>query len=623
MMLDFPRRATFMRAIHNRAVASILLILVTCAVFWQSGGHQFVNFDDGSYILENPHVRTGLSMENVIWAFTTAYASNWHPLTWISHMLDVRLFGLDPGPPHLENVLFHALNAVLLFLLLLRMTEAYWQSVLVAALFALHPLHVESVAWVAERKDVLSAFFWMLTLLLYHSYVQRPDRTRYLLTLAAFACGLMAKPMLVTLPIVLLLMDYWPLGRLQRGQTVPIGDRKTLPVPAVPLRWLVREKIPFFALTAVSSIITLYAQHKGGAVSSLKIVPLPFRFLNALWSYVLYLARMIWPADLAVIYPLPPTLSITKGLFAVALLGGISILAVRSAKKHAFVLVGWLWYLVTLVPVIGLVQVGSQSMADRYSYLPLIGIFIILAWGAALLAGRDRLRRFAVSAAAVVLLAACATVTWFQLGYWKNSITLFSHAASSVVDNCIAHEALGLVLAKSGRLDEAVDQYAESLRIWPEYDRALIGMGNVLVRQGRMQEAATFAKRALRLKPESSEARFLLGFILMNQGRSDEALEEYFAGLRSDPENAGIHHIVGVILGTQGKLDASREQFAEALRIKPDYADAHFGLGVALLRQKKIDESIEQFTEALRLKPDFAQARAQLDEAMRLKKDGR
>jgi Tfp pilus assembly protein PilF len=616
-------RSLLMQAMRNKTLMSLLLALVTCAVYWQSGSHQFVNFDDGRYILENPHVRNGLSMENVIWAFTSAYASNWHPLTWVSHMLDVQLFGLEPGPPHLENVLFHAVNTVLLFLLLLRMTEAYWQSVLVAALFALHPLHVESVAWVAERKDVLSAFFWMLTLLLYHAYAKRPDRTRYLMTLAAFGLGLMAKPMLVTLPIVLVLMDYWPLGRLQRGQAGPVRDRQTAPVRAVPLRALVTEKIPFLALTAASSIITLYAQHKGGAVSSLKVVSLPFRVINALWAYVLYLAKMAWPADLAVLYPLPPTMSITKGLVAAALLGGISILTIRSAKRHPYFLVGWLWYLVTLVPVIGLVQVGSQSMADRYSYLPLIGIFIMLAWGVALLAGRNRLRQVAVSAVAAVLLAACATMTWIQLGYWKNSITLFSHAAAAVADNCIAHEALGLVFAKSGRLDEAVAQYTESLRIWPEYDRALIGMGNVLVRQGRMEEAATFAKRALRLKPDSSEAHFLLGFVLMNQGRNDEALEQYFAGLRSDPENAGIHHIVGVILGTQGKLDASREQFAEALRIKPDYADAHFGLGVALLRQKKIDESIEQFTEALRLKPDFAQARAQLDEAMRLKKDGR
>jgi Flp pilus assembly protein TadD len=609
---------------QNKTLMSLFLIVVTFAVYWQVGSYQFVNFDDGKYILENPHVRTGLTAEGFIWAFTSTYASNWHPLTWLSHMLDVQLFGLDPGPHHLVNVLFHAINTVLLFLLLLRMTGAYWQSVFVAALFALHPLHVESVAWVAERKDVLSAFFWMVTLLLYAWYAKRPGRTRYLLTLCSFALGLMAKPMLVTLPIVLLLMDYWPLGRLQFGQAGPLTRHDLASAVQKPFPWkLLWEKVPFFVLTAASSIVTIYAQHKGGAMSSIKVVSITFRIINALWAYVLYLVKMVWPADLAVLYPLPITLTIAQGLFAGAFLGGVSFLVIRSAKRHPYFLVGWLWYLVTLVPVIGLVQVGSQSMADRYTYLPLIGVFIMLAWGMRIAAGNDRIRRAAVSAVAIILLIACSVCTWFQLGYWKNSITLFSHAASSVSGNYIAHEALGLALAKNGRFDEAITQYSESLRIWPEYDRALIGIGNVLVRQGKMDEAAVYADRALRLKPDSSEAHFLLGFVLMNQGRNDEALDQYYAGLRSDPENEGIHHIIGVILGSQGKLDESIGQFKEALRIKPDYADAHYGLGVALLRQGHIDESITHFTEALRLKPDFAQAQLSLDEAMRMKNKSR
>jgi tetratricopeptide (TPR) repeat protein len=358
-------------------------------------------------------------------------------------------------------------------------------------------------------------------------------------------------------------------------------------------------------------------------MSSIKVLPIAFRFINALWAYVLYLAKMVWPVNLAVLYPLPPTLTIAQGLFAGAFLAGISILVIRAAKRHPYFLVGWLWYLVTLVPVIGLVQVGSQSMADRYTYLPLIGIFIMLAWGIRIAAGNDRVRRAAVTAAAVVLLFACAVSTWFQLGYWKNSLALFSHASSSVSDSYIAHEALGLVLAKNDRFDEALAQYSESLRIWPEYDRALIGMSNVLVRQGRMEEAANFANEALRLKPGSSEAHFIIGFVLMKQGKNDEALYHYFAGLRSDPEKAEIHHIVGVILGAQGKLHESIGQFNEALRIKPDHAEAHYGLGVALLRQGNVDESIKHFTEALRLKPDFAQARLRLDEAMRQNKKSR
>jgi protein O-mannosyl-transferase len=598
----------------------MFLIIVTCVVYWQVGNHQFVNYDDGKYILENPHVRTGLTRENVVWAFTSTYASNWHPLTWLSHMLDVQLFGLNPGPQHLVNVLFHAFNTALLFLFLLRMTGAFWQSVFVATLFALHPLHVESVAWVAERKDVLSGFFFMVTLLLYSGYVERPGRGRYLATLGAFTLGLMAKPMLVTLPFVLLLLDYWPLGRLTLGQSVTPARRGTAPSAlkpsAVRLLW---EKTPFFALSAASSIVTVYAQHKGGAMSSIRAVPISFRIFNALWAYVLYLVKMVWPVNLAVLYPLPPTLTVAQGLFAAAFLGVISFLVVRSAKRHPYLLVGWLWYLGVLVPVIGLVQVGSQSMADRYTYLPLIGIFIMLAWGMRTAAGNDRVRRIILSAVATILIITCTALTWLQLGYWKNSITLFSHATETVPDNFIAHEALGLVLAKSGRFDEAVSHYSESLRIWPEYDRALIGMGNVLVRQGRIEEAASFANRALQLKPGSSEAHFLLGFISMQEGRNDEALHHYFAGLRSDPENEGIHHIVGVILGAEGKLDASIEQFNDALRIKPDYADAHYGLGVALLRRGDVDESIKHFTEALRLKPDFAQARLSLDKAMQLK----
>jgi Flp pilus assembly protein TadD len=606
----------------NKALTSLLLVAAIWAVYWQVGNHQFVNYDDGRYILENPHVRTGLTGQNFVWAFTATYASNWHPLTWLSHMLDVQLFGLNPGPHHLVNVMFHSLNTVLLFLLLLRMTGAYWESVFIAALFALHPLHVESVAWVAERKDVLSAFFWMLTLLFYARYAERPGRGRYLLTLGSFALGLMAKPMLVTLPIVLLLIDYWPLGRLRFGQSGLLQARAAQAQETSPRR-LVWEKIPFIALSAASSIVTLYAQHKGGAVSSIKAVPIGFRLINALWAYLLYLGKMVWPVDLAVLYPLPPTLSVVQGLSAGVFLAGMSILVIRSAKRHPYFLVGWLWYLVTLVPVIGLVQVGSQSMADRYSYLPLIGIFIMLAWGMRLIAGNDRVRRTAVAATAIVLVIAFSATTWHQLGYWKNSFTLFGHAASAVPDNCIAHEALGLVLAKSGRFDEAISHYSESLRIWPEYDRALIGMGNVLVRQGKLEEAAAFANKALRVKPDSSEAHFLLGFVLMKQGNNDEALYHYFAGLRSDPDNEGIHHVIGVILGVQGKLDESIEQFKEALRIKPDYADAHYGLGVSLLRQGKLDESIGHLTEALQLKPDFVQARLSLDEAMRLKNKSR
>jgi len=607
----------------QKALTILLLIVVTCAVYWQVGNNQFVNLDDAMYILENPQVRAGLTGEGFIWAFTSTYASNWHPLTWLSHMLDVQLFGLDPGPHHLVNVLFHAINTVLLFLLLLRMTGAYWQSVFVAALFALHPLHVESVAWVAERKDVLSAFFWMLTLLLYAWYVERPGRGRYLLTLCAFALGLMSKPMLVTLPAVLLLMDYWPLGRMQFGRAEqPRHGPGSIDRTSFPWR-LLWEKAPFIALSAASSVITMFAQHAGGAMASVKAVPFTFRAVNALWVYVLYIGKMVWPLDLAVIYPLPATLTVTQGLTAGLILAGTSLLAARSAKRNPYLLVGWLWYLVTLVPVIGLVQVGRQAMADRYTYIPLIGLFMMVAWGARDIAGDSRVRRTALSSVAVVILAVLAVLTGLQTRYWKDSLTLFSHAAEAVQDNYIAHDAIGRILTVAGRFDEATHHYTEALRISPNDERSLVGMGNVLVKQGKIEEGISFTKKALTMKPESADAHFNLGYALLQQGREQQALEHYFEGLRNDPENADIHHIVGVILGAQGKLDESIRHFTEALRIKPDHPEAHYGLGVALLRQGRVDDSIRQFTEALRLKPDFAQARLSLDEATRRNKISR
>lgn len=607
----------------NKTATFLLLFAVTCAVYWQVSDHEFVHYDDGRYITENPQVKAGVTREGIRWAFTSTYASNWHPLTWLSHMIDVQLFGLRPGAHHVVNVLFHAANTVLLFLLLLRMTGAHWRSAFVAALFALHPLHVESVAWVAERKDVLSTLFFMLTLLFYDQYVKRPGPFRYLFTLCTFALGLMSKPMLVTLPFILLLMDYWPLGRLQFWQAGPLRAQAPAPVQEARLRRLVWEKIPFIALSVASSIITLYAQHKGGAMSSVTAVPFTFRAVNALWAYVLYIGKMVWPFNLSVMYPLPPNLTIAQGLFACAFLGGISLLVIRSAKKHSYFLVGWLWYLVTLVPVIGLVQVGRQSMADRYTYIPFIGLFIMIAWGMRTIVGESRIRQVALSSGAGVILLALAFLTYLQTSYWKDSFTLFSHAAEAVDNNYIAHQNLGFVLSEHGRLDEAKYHYLEALRVWPDEVEALVGIGNVLAKQGRTEEAIFYTNKALLIKPDSAEAHFNMGFALMKQGKDKEALYHYSEGLRSDPDNAEIHFIIGVTLGSQGKLDESIRQFNEALRIKPDYADAHYGLGVALLRRGNIDESIMHFTEALRLKPDFAQARLSLDEAMRMKNKSR
>lgn len=590
----------------------LFLMAVTFAVYRQVSHHEFVSYDDRLYVTENAHVKAGLTRESTRWAFSAGYAANWHPLSWLSHMLDVELFGLDSGRHHLINLLFHLSNTGLLFLLLSRMTGAVWPGLFAAALFALHPLHVESVAWVAERKDVLSAFFWMLTLIAYHEYVKRPGPVRYLVTLSAFVLGLMSKPMLVTLPLVLFLLDYWPLGRLRPGPQAA--------GPNSPCWRLILEKVPFLALSFASGVITLYAQQQGGAVASLKNVPLIFRAVNALWAYVVYLGRMIWPLHLAVIYPLPATLTVLQGLTAVLLLGAISLLVIRNAPGHPYFLVGWLWYLVTLLPVIGLVQVGLQSVADRYTYIPLIGIFIMIAWGAWLIAGRGRSYRVAVTVLAFFILSAFGVRTWIQLSYWQNSITLFSHAIDAVPNNYVAHQNLATNLVESGRLDQAVYHYAQVLRVWADDPDALIGMGNALARQGKFHEAVYYSARAVQVKPDSADAHFNLGFVLMEQGKVDQAIDHYSEGLHLDPGHADIQLEVGVALGRQGKLDESIRHFSEALRIKPDFPEGHYSLGAALARQGKYDESIRHFSEALRIKPDFPEARLALEAAAQRKK---
>lgn len=605
---------------RNKMFLCIFLAVITLAVYWQTADHQFVNYDDGVYITENPHVKAGLSMEGTKWAFTTMHTGNWHPLTWLSHMLDISMFGLDPGPHHLMNAAFHTASTVLLFLLLLQMTGAQWQSVFAAALFALHPLHVESVAWAAERKDVLSAFFWILTLLFYVRYVKHPARIRYLLTLTVFVLGLMSKSMLVTLPLVMFLIDYWPLGRLQFRKTdsaLQQGHSNT----AIKTfnRRLILEKVPFFAFSVLIGIVTIYAQHKGGAVASVKSLPISFRAVNALWSYVLYMARMVWPLDLAVIYPIPSTLTLLQGLLSGFLLVGLTVAVAIYAKRHPYFLTGWLWYLITLVPVIGLVQVGRQSMADRYTYIPFIGLFIMIAWGLQIIAGDNRFRRAAVSVAAGGTLLFFTACTWLQIGHWKDSVTLFSHAVKTVPDNYVAYESLGYALAERGKLDEAVYQYSEAIRISPDYERALTGMGNVLVKQGKIKEAIYYTNKALVINPDSAEAHFNMGFALMNEGRDSEAAHHYSEGLRIDPENAGIHFILGVISAEQGKFDEGIRYFSEALHLAPDYAEAHYSLGLVLLQQGKINESIRHFSEALRIKPDFAEAGHRMREAIQLR----
>ena len=559
---------------RSRLLICLLLAAAIVAVYWQVGGFGFTNLDDDEYVTDNAAVRAGLAWHGALWALTARYASNWHPLTWISHMLDCQLFGLSPTGHHLVNLLFHIANTIFLFLLLARMTGCLWRSAFVAALFGLHPLHVESVAWVAERKDVLSTFFWMLTLGAYLHYTQSPKPARYLLVLLAFALGLMAKPMLVTLPLVLLLLDLWPLGRLARekgGQ----GDH------ARSWRKLVWEKIPLFVLAAASSAVTFVVQQGSGAVGSLELYPLGVRAANAIVAYVSYIAKMFWPAHLAVFYSHPgASLPIWQVAGSGLLLVCITVLAIR-ARGRPYLAVGWLWYVVTLVPVIGLVQVGHQAMADRYTYVPLVGVFIIIAWGVPeLLALRttEVHRRRLLAAPAGIVIAALAVCTYSQVGYWHDDVALFGHALKVTSNNALAHNNLGVALAAQGAAEKAVEHYSEALRIEPDYPEAHNNLGAALAKRGRTDQAIAHFTAALRVRPSFAEAHNNLGAALAMQGRIDQAIVHFSAALKANPESADAHCNLGKCYVALGKTREAITQYQEALRLKPGHAEAANGL---------------------------------------------
>ena len=586
----------------------LFLTVATLVVFWQAHDHAFIGYDDTKYVTANYYVQAGLTKEGLIWAFTTTHASNWHPLTWLSHMLDCQLYGLNPRGHHLTNVFFHLLNTLLLFLVLQRMTGVPWRSGLVAALFALHPLHVESVAWVAERKDVLSTFFLFLTLLSYIWYVARPGFYRYLLILLFFALGLMAKPMLVTLPFVLLLLDYWPLRRIKSFQLTR-SDRAVTTRPSElnsqTLR-LIWEKIPFFLLATASSTVTFLVQARGGAVASLEVFPFETRLANALVSYVRYLGKMFWPQDLAVFYPHPgQSLPMWQAAGAGLLLLVISITVVRLGRRYPYLPVGWLWYVGTLVPVIGLVQVGAQAMADRYTYIPLIGLFIIIAWGVPDLLTKWRYQKVVCTLASGALLFVLIICTFIQLHHWQNATTLFEHALEVTTGNFVAHNNLGIELAAQGKFDEAIVHYSEALRIKPSYAKAHCNLGDVLARLGKHQDAIWHYQRALQLKPNFAEAHNNLGVTLKQQGRLNEAFVHYSRAIQLKPEYAEAHNNLAGLLAAQGKLDEAIVHYSKALRIKPDYGNARVQLAIAFMRTGQTDKAIQQYRTALHFRPDW------------------
>ena len=480
---------------NSNLMLSTILFLMVIILYSQAVLFDFADYDDVQYITRNPHVAGGLTVDNIFWAFRSLYASNWHPLTWISHMLDVQIFGMNPSGHHFTNILIHASNAVLLFFVLTRMTGARWQSMTVAVLFALHPLHVESVAFVAERKDVLSMLFWMLTMLAYFSYVRYPSILRYSVVMLLYAMGLMAKPMLVSLPFILLLLDFWPLGRWREHD----GD-----VSHTIIFWrLVLEKLPLFGLAAASCIVTVVAQDAGGSLGDLAFSALLSNLENTLVSYAAYLSMMMWPVGLSAFYPLQEHSWWQIGGSALVL-ASISFVSIHQIHKRPYLIVGWFWYLITLIPVIGIVQVGKQAMADRYTYIPLIGVFVVFAWEAARIPERWRVRQAILTVAFASVLS---VLTWRQIGYWKNGITLFSHAVEVTDKNWLAHHNLGVALMNKHRNREALYHLQEALRIKPDYAYAYLNLGKLLGNMGDMKGAVRALNSAINIDPNYADPR--------------------------------------------------------------------------------------------------------------------
>jgi tetratricopeptide (TPR) repeat protein len=576
----------------------IFLAVITFAVFGQTVHYEFVNYDDNEYVYENPVVQKGLTWEGFRWALTYGQIGHWHPLTWLSHMLDCQLYGLQAGGHHLTNLLLHGAAAILLFLVLRRMTGFLWRSAFVAAVFAIHPLRVESVAWVAERKDVLSAFFFMLTLGAYVRYVRRPpSMIRYGAVVLFFALGLLSKNMLMTVPFVLLLLDYWPLNRLSGFS------------PRVLLR-RVAEKIPLFVLMVGSCVATALVPEK---VTTGKL-PIGLRMENVVVSYVTYLWQMIHPAGLACLYPNPANyLPFWQVAGAVGLLLAISGAVWVFRQMHPCLIVCWLWYLGMMIPVIGIVQISYYAAhADRYTYLPQIGLYLLLTWAAADLSVGWRYRRVVLGGFSTVILMALIFSARAQTSYWRNSESLWTHTLACTSDNFIAHNNLGNALLKMGSVDEAIAQYQMALQINPDYAEAHNNLGNALLRKGNVDEAIAQYQKVLQIKPDYAKAHNNLGSALLQKGSMDEAIAHYQKALQIKPDDATACYNLGNALLQKGNVDEAIAHYQKALQIKPDYAEAQNNLGSVLLQKGNVDEAIVHCQKALQIKPDFAEAQNNL-----------
>lgn len=587
-------------------LAALLLAVATIVVYAPVRHHEFIDFDDGLYVYDNKQVQEGLSFDAIQWAFSLVKENNtyWHPVAWLSHMLDCQLFGLNPGAHHLSNLFFHLLNVLLLFLALLRMTGALWNSAFVAALFALHPVNVDSVAWIAERKNLLSTTFWMLTMLTYAHYAARPSVLRYGGVTAVFTIGLMTKPMLVTLPCALLLLDFWPLGRFRWFRN---GRNSSFAETSTPR--LILEKIPLLALSFGAMALSFISLQKNSQILNEIVHPMGLRIANALVSYWHYLWKMVWPANLAVFYPFPKEIPlwqpVTAGIALIAATG----LVIAYSRKKPYLATGWFWYLGTLTPVIGIIQGGLwPQIADRWAYVPYVGVFILIAWFAEDLAARQKWRRRILTASAIAILVVFSTLTTLQLKHWQTTESLFQHALHVTEQNFLAHLQIGHVLKNQKKPAEAIREYKKSLDIIPDYAKAHEALGDAYIALKSYEKAIFHYHKALLRAPAEIDLYYKIGNSYTNTGQYVQALHYYQDIITFAPDDPKAYNNMGAVELCLGNLENARQNFINAIAIQPDYAEAVYNLGLAASKAGNTDEAVVHFQRAVALNPNYGDA---------------
>jgi tetratricopeptide (TPR) repeat protein len=593
-----------------RILICIAILAMTFAVYHQIINHEFITFDDNIYVTDNSTVKKGISLYGILWAFKFTDSKSqayWHPVTWLSHMLDCQLFDLNAGMHHLTSLLLHSANSLLLFYILTYVTGDLWRCAFVAALFALHPVNVDSVAWIAERKNVLSTFFWMLTMLSYVYYTRRPNVIRYFVPITFFILGLLSKPMLVTLPFVLLLFDYWPLNRFEFGQP-GFWRRSIFPI--------ILEKIPFFILSFVSVFLSSVSLRRIGNLTSAVLVPMTLRLENAIVSYAAYIGKMVWPSELSIYYPFPATIAVWKIISALVLLLSFTLFVLIKIRRFRFLGTGWFWFIGTLVPVSGMIQGGLwPEMADRWAYIPYIGLYIIISWGGYELLNKYRLNNILTAAISLTFLFTLSAATYFQIRNWQDSKSIYMRALEVGPVNPVMLNNMGNALVKEGKLTDAVGYYKEALLLKPDYAKAHNNLATAFYKLGRIDESVRYYTEALRYQPNLYKTHNNFGCVLMEIGKDKDAIFHFTEALRINPDYDEAHYNFGLLLFRQGGIEQAVSHYARAIGLNPHYAEAHNNLGLAYYKLGRPGYAIKHYNEALRLNPNLTAAHVNLGSA--------